>query len=200
MQKQKGFSLIELLIVVAIILVIAAIAIPNLLRSKMAANEASAVYSLRAINTAQVSYFSTYGLGYAALINLSTPAAGCVAATSLSACLIDNNLGIGAKSGYNFTSVASGGAGNDALNGGAGNDILIFAAGFGNDTVTGFDSNPVGGQDLIDITAYHFTAANFAANVLIAAVGTETLITIAADQIHLLNVASNTVNQTDFIL
>ena len=94
----------------------------------------------------------------------------------------------------------TGGAGNDALNGGAGNDILIFAAGFGNDTVTGFDSNPVGGQDLIDITAYHFTAANFAANVLIAAVGTETLITIAADQIHLLNVASNTVNQTDFIL
>jgi len=93
-----------------------------------------------------------------------------------------------------------GGAGNDALNGGAGNDILIFAAGFGNDTVTGFDSNPVGGQDLIDITAYHFTAANFAANVLIAAVGTETLITIAVDQIHLLNVAANTVNQSDFIL
>jgi Ca2+-binding RTX toxin-like protein len=94
----------------------------------------------------------------------------------------------------------TGGAGNDALNGGAGNDILIFAAGFGNDTVTGFDSNPVGGQDLIDITAYHFTAANFAANVLIAGVGTETLITIGADQIHLLNVTTNTVNQTDFIL
>jgi type IV pilus assembly protein PilA len=114
MQKQKGFSLIELLIVVAIILVIAAIAIPNLLRSKMAANEASAVYSLRVINTAQVSYFSAYGLGYGALINLSTPAAGCAVATSLSACLIDNNLGVGSKSGYNFTSVASGGAGTTA--------------------------------------------------------------------------------------
>ena len=61
--KEKGFSLIELLIVVAIILIIAAIAIPNLLRSKMAANEASAVGSLRTLNTASVSYSTTYG-GY----------------------------------------------------------------------------------------------------------------------------------------
>ena len=60
MQKHMGFSLIELLIVVAIILIIAAIAIPNLMRSKMAANEASAVASLRTINTSEVTYNNTY--------------------------------------------------------------------------------------------------------------------------------------------
>ena len=64
-RRQKGFSLIELLIVVAIILIIAAIAIPNLLRSKMAANEASAVGSLRTINTACIEYSTTYGYTFA---------------------------------------------------------------------------------------------------------------------------------------
>ena len=100
--KQKGFSLIELLIVVAIILIIAAIAIPNLLRSKMAANEASAVGSLRSINTACVAYSTTYGIGFPAgttgLANLG-PAA---TATSTSADLIDSVLASGTKSGYTF--------------------------------------------------------------------------------------------------
>ena len=62
MRKQVGFSLIELLIVVAIILIIAAIAIPNLLRAKMSANESSAVGSIRAIQTAEISYASAYRL------------------------------------------------------------------------------------------------------------------------------------------
>jgi type IV pilus assembly protein PilA len=99
MKKQKGFSLIELLIVVAIILIIAAIAIPNLMRSKMAANEASAVASVRTLNTASATYSSTYGIGFpAGLANLG-PAA---AATAAAADLIDNVLSTGAKSGYTF--------------------------------------------------------------------------------------------------
>jgi len=112
-----GFSLIELLIVVAVILVIAAIAIPNLLRSRMAANEASAVASVRSINTSQVVYQSTYGGTYATLlIDLSdggVPAncAPLVLPTSASSCLIDPALSSGVKNGYNFAyaPVASGG-------------------------------------------------------------------------------------------
>jgi type IV pilus assembly protein PilA len=100
--KQKGFSLIELLIVVAIILIIAAIAIPNLLRAKMAANEASAVGSLRTINTSCVAYSTSYGTFPTALSNLGPIASGGTA-SSTSADLIDSVLSAGSKSGYTFT-------------------------------------------------------------------------------------------------
>jgi prepilin-type N-terminal cleavage/methylation domain-containing protein len=112
MRKQKGFSLIELLIVVAIILIIAAIAIPNLLRARMSANEASAVGSLRTLNTAEVTYNTSYNGVFATLTQLGPADATCSAGASASnACLIDNVLANAAaspgKSGYLFTIDAS---------------------------------------------------------------------------------------------
>ena len=103
--KQKGFSLIELLIVVAIILIIAAIAIPNLLRARISANEASSVASLRTMNTACITYNSTYGQYPADLQHLGPVASGSTP-DSTSADLLDSILGAAgtpSKSGYKFT-------------------------------------------------------------------------------------------------
>jgi prepilin-type N-terminal cleavage/methylation domain-containing protein len=102
-REDRGFSLIELLIVVAIILIIAAIAIPNLLRSRIAANQASAIGSMRIINTAEVTYSSSFGQGYSTtLIKLGPPAAG-VPADASAAGLLDSVLASGVKSGYSFS-------------------------------------------------------------------------------------------------
>jgi prepilin-type N-terminal cleavage/methylation domain-containing protein len=95
MKNNRGFSLLELLIVVAIILIIATIAIPSLLRSRQAANESAAVANLRTINTAQVTYLSSAAGNYGTVSNL------------MAAGLIDSRFS-GPVSGYSFTVTASG--------------------------------------------------------------------------------------------
>ncbi len=99
---RQAFSLIELLIVIAIILIIVAIAIPNLLRSRIAANQASAIQSCRVVNSAQIAYSSAYAQGYASTLGTLGPPSGGSPPTASAAGLIDSVLMTGAKSGYLF--------------------------------------------------------------------------------------------------
>ena len=105
--RQAGFSLIELLVVVAIILIIAAIAIPSFMRAKITANESSAVSSIHAVDTAEITYSSMYNtIGYsAALSDLGTGGISPCPGTPTASCFIDTSLATGTKSGYSFTYV-----------------------------------------------------------------------------------------------
>ncbi len=103
-----------------------------------------------------------------------------------------------------------GGAGSDSVTGGAGNDtmlasngdnVFMFATGFGNDVITGFDANAAGGQDLLNIAALNITAATFGSSVTITDVGANTLLSFGGGTITLVGVAdATTVTASDFIL
>ncbi len=112
LKKRRGFSLIELLIVVDIILIIITIALPKLSRARMQSQEVAAIAAIRTLHTAQVQYYSTYGRFATSLTELGPPASG--NANAAAADLIGNDLSGGDKSGYKFT--LSGNTGGYVIN------------------------------------------------------------------------------------
>jgi len=106
MRRQTGFSLMELMIVIALIVIVLAMAIPSMREAKIHANEASAVQSIRAINQAEVQYQAAYG-GYADSLGNLGGAEPCTKSAA-TACLLDQSLAGGVKSGYSFAAIGTG--------------------------------------------------------------------------------------------
>jgi prepilin-type N-terminal cleavage/methylation domain-containing protein len=124
MKRQSGFTLIEMLIVIAIILIIAAVTIPGMTTIKMNANETSAVQSIRAINQMEVAYQAAYG-GYAETLANLGGADPCTKSPA-TACLLDQSLTGGVKSGYNFVAVGNNPAGGMSTGYVAGAAPVVF--------------------------------------------------------------------------
>jgi Ca2+-binding RTX toxin-like protein len=93
-----------------------------------------------------------------------------------------------------------GGLGNDVMNGGTGNDTFVFAPGFGTDVINGFDANPAGGQDILDISGLGITAGTFATDVHITGSASTTLIAIGANTIILSGINVATIDHNDFFM
>jgi len=112
MNQNMGFTLLELMIVIAVMLIIAAVAIPGMREAQIHANEISAVASIRAITTAEVSYQATYG-GYAESLESLGGAEPCTKSAE-TACLLDQSLAGGVKSGYRFVAVGGNASGGES--------------------------------------------------------------------------------------
>jgi type IV pilus assembly protein PilA len=118
MRRSNGFTLIEMVIVVAIILIIMAIAVPSFLQSRIAANESAAAATIRTLNSAQISYNSAYPtVGYSStLLSLGGSCTGATLPSSTSACLIDQDLQTGTRSGYTYVLTNVSGTPNASYN------------------------------------------------------------------------------------
>ena len=117
--------------------------------------------------------------------------------------ILSGGVGDDYLKGNSDDDVLNGGTGNDLLNGGGGvnggDDTFVFSLNFGNDRISGFDSNAADGQDLIDLVELGITAANFDTEVAITGVGNQTFIQIGSNSIQLINVNVGSIDQTDFL-